>query len=73
MVEQGRVRISPGRYRVMIDGVDPAEVESVARRRAVVLSQDYVRYHLSARENIWHGEVVEAGAHTELMARGGQA
>jgi hypothetical protein len=47
-VEQGRVRISPERGRIVVDGLDPAEAGSVARRQTVALSQDYVRYHLSA-------------------------
>ena len=48
----------PGSGRVTVDGVDLRETDPDAwRRQTAVLSQDYVRYHLSARENIWLGDV----------------
>lgn len=48
----------PTSGRVTVDGVDLRETDPDAwRRQTAVLSQDYVRYHLSARENIWLGDV----------------
>ena len=48
----------PSSGRVAVDGVDLRETDPDAwRRQTAVLSQDYVRYHMTARENIWLGDV----------------
>jgi ATP-binding cassette subfamily B protein len=48
----------PSSGRITVDGVDLRETDPAAwRRQTAVLSQDYVRYHLSARENIWLGDI----------------
>jgi len=42
--------------RILVDGVDIRDFETAALRRQVsVILQDYARYHLTARENIWLG------------------
>lgn len=47
----------PTAGRITVDGEDLRALDPGAwRRQAAVLSQDYVRYHLSARENIWLGD-----------------
>ncbi|MCX6689174.1 MAG: ABC transporter ATP-binding protein [Methanoregula sp.] len=57
---------------IAIDGLDLKKIDPEDwRRHTTVLFQDYVRYHLSARENIWMGNVslpsdtprVESAAH----------
>jgi ATP-binding cassette subfamily B protein len=46
---------------ITLDGVDLREFESKALRRAIAVSfQDYVHYHLTARENIWLGNTALA-------------
>jgi ATP-binding cassette subfamily B protein len=41
---------------ITVDGVDLREFSTVAMRRQMsVIFQDYVHYHLSARENVWLG------------------
>ena len=76
----------PTEGRIAVDGTDLREFETVALRRQIsVVFQDYVRYNLTARENIWLGNldlprdddrVVEAartsGAHpvVEKLTRG---
>ncbi|HXV65461.1 MAG TPA: ABC transporter ATP-binding protein [Vicinamibacteria bacterium] len=48
----------PTRGRITIDGVDLRELSTEQLRRAVsVVFQDYVPYYLTARENIWLGNV----------------
>lgn len=43
---------------IAIDGVDLQEFETTAWRRQIsVIFQDYARYHLTARDNIWFGNV----------------
>jgi ATP-binding cassette subfamily B protein len=44
--------------KIMVDGLDLKRTDPEEwRRHTTVLFQDYVRYHLSARENIWMGDV----------------
>ncbi len=50
---------SPDRGTVRIDGRDPA-VDLAARRQVAVIFQDFVRYHLSLRDNVGFG------AHTSM-------
>ena len=48
----------PVEGRITIDGVDLRELDPAALRREIsVIFQDYVHYPLSARENIWVGDV----------------
>ena len=48
---------------ITFDGVDIREVGTAALRREIgVIFQDYAHYHLTARENIWFGDV-EAPSH----------
>ncbi|MBN2383980.1 ABC transporter ATP-binding protein [bacterium] len=71
----------PTRGAIEIDGVDLREytVDSVRREMSVIF-QDYAKYHLTARENIWFGNIelddhadeIEAaarfsGAHDPIM------
>jgi ATP-binding cassette subfamily B protein len=42
---------------ITLDGVDLRELESAALRREIaVVFQDWVAYHVSARDNIWFGD-----------------
>ncbi len=48
----------PRSGRITLDGIDLREFEIAALRRQMsVIFQDYVRYNLTARENIWFGNV----------------
>jgi ATP-binding cassette subfamily B protein len=48
----------PVQGKITVDGLDLKKTDPEDwRRRITVLFQDYVRYHLSARENIWMGDV----------------
>ena len=43
---------------ITVDGVDLRELETTALRREIgVIFQDYLHYHLTARENVWLGNV----------------
>ncbi|MER7244110.1 ABC transporter ATP-binding protein [Kribbella sp. NPDC000426] len=46
----------PDQGTVRVDGADPAE-SPAARRRVAVIFQDFVRYHLSLRDNVGFGAV----------------
>jgi ATP-binding cassette subfamily B protein len=47
----------PSAGRIALDGADLREFETTAWRRQIsVLFQDYVLYHLTARENVWFGD-----------------
>jgi ATP-binding cassette, subfamily B, bacterial len=48
----------PSSGSIRIDGVDLREFDPASLRREIsVILQDYVRYNVSARENIWFGDV----------------
>lgn len=48
----------PTKGRITIDGIDLRELSTKELRRSVsVVFQDYVPYYLTARENIWLGDV----------------
>ena len=48
----------PKAGRITLDGIDLREFATAALRREIsVIFQDYVRYNLTARENIWFGNV----------------
>ena len=43
---------------ILVDGIDLRQFETTALRREIsVIFQDYVKYHLTARENIWFGNI----------------
>jgi ATP-binding cassette subfamily B protein len=43
---------------ITLDGIDLREFEPNALRREIsVIFQDYAKYHLTARENIWFGDI----------------
>ena len=43
---------------ITLDGIDLRQFETTALRREIsVIFQDYAQYHLTARENIWFGNV----------------
>jgi ATP-binding cassette, subfamily B, bacterial len=48
--------------RILIDGIDIRALEpEILRQRIGVVFQDYVQYNLTARENIWFGDVSRNG------------
>jgi ATP-binding cassette, subfamily B, bacterial len=48
----------PTNGQITVDGIDMRQIDPVAwRRRISVVFQDYVHYHLTARENIWLGNI----------------
>jgi ATP-binding cassette subfamily B protein len=48
----------PGGGSIKVDGIDLRELDPVAwRRRISVVFQDYVHFYLTARENIWLGNI----------------
>jgi len=43
---------------ITLDGIDLRQLETTALRREIsVVFQDYAQYHLTARENVWFGNV----------------
>jgi ATP-binding cassette subfamily B protein len=59
---------------ITADGVDVRQFETAALRREIsVVFQDYVRYHLTARENIWLGDVERPIDPEQIMAAARQA
>jgi ATP-binding cassette subfamily B protein len=60
--------------RITVDGVDLAEVDLAAwRERIAVVFQDFVRYHLSAADNVVLGNAAVARDDRALEAAAGQA
>ena len=58
----------PSSGRITIDGVDLREFQLSELRRAVsVIFQDYARYHVTARENIWFGDVGLPADHERIL------
>jgi len=57
---------------IRIDGVDLRELGTAALRREIgIIFQDYAKYHLTARENVWFGniELPRDSAHIDEAAR----
>ncbi len=51
----------PSAGRITLDGIDLREFATTALRREIsVIFQDYARYNLTARDNIWFGNVAVA-------------
>ena len=54
---------------ITLDGVDLRRFETAALRREFsVLFQDYAKYHLTARENIWFGNIALSPDHERVVA-----
>jgi ATP-binding cassette subfamily B protein len=54
---------------ITLDGVDLRQFETQALRREIaIIFQDYARYHLTARENIWLGNTSLPPEHDRVIA-----
>jgi ATP-binding cassette subfamily B protein len=54
---------------ITLDGVDLREISLPSLRRNIsVIFQDYAKYHLSAKENIWFGDVEVPADEQRLMS-----
>jgi ATP-binding cassette subfamily B protein len=59
---------------IRLDGTDLREFSVTAlRRQMAVVFQDYAQYHVSARENIWFGDVHCTSDHDRVAAAARQA
>ncbi len=48
----------PLRGTITLDGIDLRQFDTTALRREIsIIFQDYVQYHMTARENIWFGNI----------------
>ncbi len=57
----------PTNGRITLDGIDLRELETRALRREIsVIFQDYVQYYLTARENIWFGNIEVPPEHEQI-------
>jgi ATP-binding cassette subfamily B protein len=54
---------------ITLDGIDLRRFQTTALRREIsVIFQDYVKYHLTARENIWFGNIDLPPEHQQIAA-----
>ena len=54
---------------ITLDGVDFRDYSTASLRREIsVIFQDHVRYHLTARENIWLGNIERPAAQEQIVA-----
>jgi ATP-binding cassette subfamily B protein len=54
---------------ITMDGVDMRQFETKALRREIaIIFQDYAHYHMTARENIWFGNIALAPDHEQVIA-----
>ena len=54
---------------ITIDGIDLRQFETKALRREIaIIFQDYAHYHMTARENIWFGNIALAPNHERVIA-----
>ncbi len=54
---------------ITLDGMDLREFDPTSLRREIsVIFQDYVQYNLTARENIWFGNINLASDHERIVA-----
>ena len=52
---------------ITIDNIDLKQFNTTELRREIsVIFQDYVRYHLTARENIWFGNIALPADHEKI-------
>jgi len=59
----------PNQGTITLDGIDLRHFETVALRHQIsVIFQDYVKYHLTARENIWFGNIILPSEHKSIEA-----
>lgn len=59
----------PMKGRITIDGIDLRQLSTVDLRQEIsVVFQDYVRYNLTARENIWFGNINLSPYQDEITA-----
>jgi len=57
----------PNQGTITLDGIDLRHFETVALRHQIsVIFQDYVKYHLTARENIWFGNIILPSEHKSI-------
>jgi ATP-binding cassette subfamily B protein len=64
----------PDAGRITFDGIDARQFTTTALRRELsVIFQDYARYNLTARENIWFGNIEEAAEPQRLAGAARQA
>ena len=57
----------PDRGTITLDGIDLRHFETKALRHQIsVIFQDYVKYHLTARENIWFGNIILPSEHKNI-------
>ena len=54
---------------ITLDGIDLRQFETTALRREIsIIFQDYVQYHMTARENIWFGNIELSPDSEEIKA-----
>lgn len=59
----------PTEGNITFDGVDFRQYSTASLRREIsVIFQDHVRYHLTARENIWLGNIERPAAQEQIVA-----
>lgn len=64
----------PAAGKITIDGIGLVQFEVVALRRELgVIFQDYTRYHRTARENIWYGNIRIPSHHESIERAARQA
>jgi ATP-binding cassette subfamily B protein len=64
----------PDAGRITFDGIDARHFTSTALRRELsVIFQDYARYNLTVRENIWFGDIERAAELPQLTRAAHQA
>jgi ATP-binding cassette subfamily B protein len=64
----------PAEGSISLDGIDLREFDTTALRREIsIVFQDYARYHLTARENIWFGNSGRPPQQEEIEAAARQA
>lgn len=57
----------PNKGTITLDGIDLRRFETMALRYQIsVILQDYVKYHLTARENIWFGNTILPSEHKSI-------
>jgi ATP-binding cassette subfamily B protein len=57
----------PDKGTITLDGIDLRHFETKALRKEIsVIFQDYVKYHLTAQENIWLGNILVPSGHKSI-------
>jgi ATP-binding cassette subfamily B protein len=61
----------PTKGRILVDGVDIRSIDTDEwRRQLSIVFQDYTKYQLSARDNIWLGNIDESNDSEEILTAG---